>query len=159
MGLKDNFNIAPDNKGGRPEKSQEEEDTRREAPGEPYPCNDEMPEGWWSEQVKEVFGASTDPDTFMEGIGSFEEKCNMISQLAGWVSLNPIDCRKAMADDGFYQCNWQEYRDEMDEKFLDARVPGIEIEGKSKRTSFGRSSSSSKLDSDSGLGSLITDAK
>lgn len=159
MGLKDNFNIAPDNKGGRPEKSQEEEDTGREAPGEPYPCDDETPEGWWSEQVKEVFGVTTDTDAFMEDTGSFEKKCNKISRLSNWVSLNPIDCRKAMADDDFYQCNWQEYRDEMDDKFLDARVPGVEIKTKTGSTSFSSSSSSSKLDSDSGLGSLISDAK
>lgn len=150
MGL-DNFNIAPDNKGGR--KPKEEKDGKRalrSGEGRSYVRDQSRGEEWWLEVLSGALGReSINGDTI-------EDMENDISVLADYIHTNPLLVWKKLDEHGFIDMDWDEYREYYTDRLMDARVPGgPEVTGGGTSTTFG----SNSLDEDSGLAAVINDAK
>lgn len=101
MGIED-FRVAPDNKGGRPTKEeQEEEETRgRIAYGDPaLPSKDK--EDW--EDALDTLGIDTIEENLYDGdtIGSDE-----IGELSNYAHLFPWNTRVLLELHGIYETNW-----------------------------------------------------
>lgn len=150
MGLEE-FDIAPDNKGGR--KPKEEEDGKRalrDGEGRSYVQDQSRGEDWWLEVMQSSLNRQS-----IEG-ETIEEMENDISVLADYIHTNPLLVWKKLDEHGFIDMDWEEYRDYYSERLMDARVPGgPEVIGEKTSTSF----SSNSLDDDSGLAAVIKDAK
>lgn len=151
MGI-DSFNIAPDNKGGRPSKEeQEEEETVERYSGRVYVAS-EADENWWKETINELFGG-IDLHTLDK-----EELRDKITELSDFTHTNPVEIRKELEEHKLIGDEWEEYVEQSPDHTLDGRVPGVEgpTDTKSYSPSF---SSSSKDDTPEGLQSIIDAAK
>jgi len=156
MGL-EKFNIAPDNKGGRPEGSTKDDKGRnltRETEGRALTSENGDKE-WWLNVISEVLGTEGIPDT------TFIEKAKAIEELAAHTWTNPMTVRTQLDEHGILETDWEEYEDKFDMVEGDCRIPGniaadIRITKASRSSSSGSSSSSS---SDGGLSSLVEFSK
>lgn len=147
MGLED-FNIAPDNKGGRKKKEEKQDNSPRTrmVDGEAFTMEDDTKE-WWQEQLRaEVVEQSGD---------NIEEK---IPTLAGYVFMNPVSVRIKLEEHEIHETDWDQYVEdhpvyEEDQRILDHL--GEVDNSSSSSTDF----LSSEESEDSGLASLVKDAK
>lgn len=140
---------VPDNKGGRPEKDEEEKDEHGhiQAEGDPF-TSEKNEEAWWQEKVDDYIGVFGEmPETFDEGR-------EMVMEIADITHLNPINVRLYLDEHGVFETDWDEYRDEMSASSVDMRVPGSSRPAPVKTTS-----TSTSTKTNSGLGALIDSAK
>lgn len=128
MGLKD-FKTAPDNKGGRPKKSESEEEVTGEFYGEP--AHKDCDEAWWREQYDE-FVAGDEPTT------------QEITQFSDWVALRPQTLEYYLAIHDIYVSDRAE---EMYPAELGLKAPSSPSKTQKKSSSSG------------GIFSMVEDAK
>lgn len=148
MGL-DNFNVAPDNKGGRPEKDEEETDEDRTVRGEPF-VEEKADKSWWLKVMTDSIGQRELPQD------DFQQFLDAISTLADHVHTQPINVLHELEEHEIQYIEWEWVKENSDERGFDARWPGEGPVTGSSSPSFG---STSSYDSDSGLGSIIDAAK
>lgn len=128
MGLKD-FKTAPDNKGGRPTKSESEKEVTGQFYGEPahMDCDEE----WWQEQYDE-FVADDEPTT------------QEITKFSDWVSLRPQTVEYFLAIHDIY----------VSDRAKELYPVELGLEGSSRSSRTQKKSSSS-----GGIFSMVEDAK
>lgn len=163
MGLEE-FDIAPDNKGGRPPKSSSSNDEGDDSThgvnrshGEPYtPARDGDTE-WWEEQVDEVTSTSFLDDDESGFSDDYTERKKEIMQLSDRLHINTIDLREKLAAEGIYETDWEEYVEREFDGDPSARIPGVSKSSSSSSSSpsFGSGSS----EASDGLQSLVNNAK
>lgn len=121
---------TPDNKGGRPPKSDEEQSRGREVKGEAFlPSKDD--EEWW----REKFNRFTEENS---NIG------DAITQLSDFIMVHPLEVRKRLEDYGIHETDWEEYVEEYSFYMKDLRIHDrLEESGVSTEVSTSGSSSTS----------------
>lgn len=154
MGL-EAFDIAPDNKGGRKEKDDEEEEQYgRRVEGTFNPEVDT--EEWWRERIEEVCGELNEDD-------DFETNADKIGDLASATAEFPVDVRKRLHKHGIFETDWEEVLDYYPDHVLDSRYPGYDggnysptVESDPWKSSVDIPNTGSP---DSGLASIVENAK
>lgn len=115
MGI-ESFNIAPDNKGGRPTKDEQETVGRDRGYGDPYTPYKASKE-WWEEKVEEAVDGgeinTEDYDQFVEDI----------IQLSDYVHTVSIEVEKMLDEAGVVDIDWEWVREEAPDEWKDLRWP------------------------------------
>lgn len=153
MGL-DQFNVAPDNKGGRKPEREDDKFSPRGDSSSPYVSEEDNGEDWWRQKAQEALGHN------MPTQGSISELEEHIMDISDYIHATPILVWKKLDHHDITEVNWEEYRDHYPEHTLDDRVPGYggDVLGGSSslfRSDQGRSG----LSEDSGLAAAIDNAK
>lgn len=122
MGLKDLDGMdIPDNKGGRPEKDEDEDQFSGREKEHAFNPNKDNPD-WWLIRVRQRI----DEDKLDSA--SFEKMMQVIGEVAEETHMNPIDVRKKLDEHEVYETDWERYREwELDTvahgESPDSRVP------------------------------------
>lgn len=163
MGLEE-FDVAPDNEGGRPKGSKENTSDNtsfggaKRSHGEPYTPAVDGDTEWWQEQIDAVVGTSflsdEDDSDFSD---DYLERKKELRQLADRLHINTIDLRVKLEEEGLLEVDWEEFAEKEYDGSVSARVPGHGSKSSSSSSS-GRFGSSSASPSD-GLASLVDNAK
>lgn len=149
MGIQD-FNVAPDNKGGRPPKSeQEKEEEKGIVKGRPY-VDSEADEEWWEEVLDHVVGEGSVPGD------SIESKSKHITDISDYTHLQPPEVWKQLEEHEMVDVDWDEYKEVYGTSGTDSRIPGVGSEPGSGSFSSGSSESETTA---TGLKSIIDAAK
>lgn len=113
MGL-ENFNVAPDNKGGRPSKEETEKETEKSEDGAFYVGHKLSPEEYWNQLY----------DDYVEGEEPDSEE---ITEMAREAVVLPRTVKSQLAEHGIYTCSGYESV----EKVKSSSPDDVEVEQKS----------------------------
>lgn len=139
MGL-DQFDVAPDNKGGRKPKDEDEKgfSSRSVEDGEPFVRGLDREE-WWQDKVNQMLDEA-DADNVEE----------IIPRLSGYTFVHPITCRIKLEEHGIHETDWDWYTDEYPMYEDDKRIKDHLGEDTTSSSSGGLQSFASDDDSSSG---------
>lgn len=148
MGL-EQFDVAPDNKGGRPEKEEQDSGSFSSRYDGRVLVEGDADKDWWEEVLVEAIGQEELP------MDDFDEFINASSELSNHVHSQTINVWKSLEEHGVANIDWKWLKSECPDEWVDPRWPGEEsITGSTSR--FGSSGGSSAGE---GLSSIIDAAK
>lgn len=147
MGLQE-FDIAPDNKGGRKEQEKEMVIPTRKVSGRPL-THEGRTEDWWKATMKQCLGSKRIPQSNMD------EMMTHVAELASFTHSQTITVLTELESLGIVSFEWEDYREWLPEELHDDRIPGVN-RFPENTPMFG---TTSKIDPDSSFASIIEDAK
>lgn len=150
MGI-ESFNIAPDNKGGRPKKEEQETVGKSRSYGDAYTPY-KADEDWWREKINEsVDGSEINTD-------DFDQFVQDMMQLADHVHTSTIEVEKLLDEAGVVDIDWSWVREEAPDEWKDMRWPR---EARHKTFSPDIDTSTEEEDEEpaGGLASIVNEAK
>lgn len=148
MGL-EQFDVAPDNKGGRPESEEEGEENQGRAHGRSLVI-DSVDDEWWEEVLEEVLGRKTLP------CDDYQEFARATMRLADYTHSLGHSVWFSLRKEGAGDVDWEWFKEEAPDESVRRVFPEEYQAKKSTSTRFG--SSAGKQPSD-GLSSIIDAAK
>lgn len=148
MGL-EQFDVAPDNQGGRPEKDEEERTGHNSTYGEALEMS-RADEEWWEEILEEVLGVKTMP------CDDYEEFSIATMRLADYTHSLGHSVWRSMKEENAGGVDWEWFKEEAPDELVRRVFPNEFESGSSSSSRFGSSSGKQAGD---GLTSIIDAAK